>query len=272
SIECRSIQNSVRVPYYHHDLAPIAFIKCNKDLVKGMSGSLLFDGPEKDAKAVMTLTHIVNPRLDDDQAPVSFYGIATNMACIPTALNSELPETCDFDPSQRQSLKQLIFGKAIDKSYEQSLELFEEYIQEEGSMIRWQKVEIDQFDQLHGIYSSYYQDKILNLETQKMNDDQRPKYFQSLSPYFGVCVEEAFTDVRAKPHTVPELFHQIIKTEDGTLDVQLDLLRHPGQIYHNDTDGIYVLNFTEDPERLEWHEDRDFWANFHHSVLIPPCD
>ena len=267
TITCEAVQHTLLLSEFNNEKSPITLINCDKDLTQGFSGTLLFDGIGEDAKVVATLSHIWDEGRGLDKIMISRNAIASNLACILTEKNEDLPTECQFEPSQNLQFKQKAMKRVLDRAYTKSLKLFEEWIEKSDKSIQWMKINPSDIPNLPELYSNAFQtlhsskNDFISLET-------RGLWSLTIIPYFAQCSKSK----EQKDLQLPAIHAQIITTDKGRLVPHISLRENPGKLHYNDGEGRYVLMLTGESTSPNMAQNALFHGYFVHQSYLPPCE
>ncbi len=277
-ITCTSHQNTLHLPEFSKDEAPLGFFSCDHHVTKGFSGSLLYQETSKGVLApAATLSHLWDTQINQENILVSKNIIASNLACLPMEGHT-LSDDCPFAPGQQEKSRQTLLLGHLDITQKKIRTALEVYLADTSSAIEWDEISMSKVmnDETTPQLKQYWQ-KLQTLANPRLTDEVLKSYFLTITTLFPKCLKSESIELlktgEMPKATVPVIDLQMTQGDDGRLQVNFKV-----------TEISTVLGQSRaHPERFAFKEmtprqpeKRNKMAilsgRFHHSAAsIPPC-
>ncbi len=185
-ITCTSRQNTLAVPEYNSDISPIALLDCSQDITKGFSGSLLFKATDQGYRPVAALSHIHDTQINQEEIIVSRSVVASPFVCLPN--DGEEPESCGFDPSHHQSLKERLIIEALQAKNEEIKDRVEQILGDNHPIV-WDPIDANKMEQGDGtVHLLAKWERIMSLRSNTLGPAAKRTFFETLVQVTPRCL------------------------------------------------------------------------------------
>lgn len=244
-ITCVAIQKSLRLPEFLEKQSPIALLKCDRDITKGFSGTVLFRQSEGNWEATAVVSHLWDTQMKKEEILASQYIVASNLSCLPIE-GQDLPEACQFSVEDRERLKEKIIIDHLTAERDKIFRDLEGFINDDKQPVVWATTPLDRISELPEGYPDYL-NSMQRVHYPHLRAGNRKYYFRALIPIYAKCVKkEVLTN---EPRSVlrrglvPVISLSLVKSDHRQVQVRHQKRMLPIEVMGNrDAPNTFIMS------------------------------